>query len=470
MAAGCADSDDGGHERQSNLQLSGPITGGRHGFPATTTLIDLTARGYVEEEFFVEGEATSYHPVGSWSSDGVWAVRSNANAPFKTRLLVRRPTDPTRANGTILVEWFNVTSLVDVDIDFAFAAEAILREGYVWVGVSAQRVAITSDGGSPFGPSAVGLWAWDPDRYAVLDHPGDAFSYDIFSQIGRMLLSRTGRREVLGGIRAEHLIAMGQSQSAFRLLTYVNAVHQLARVYDGFLIHSRDGGGAPLGEGLLADGPAVARVRSDLHEPVFQLVSETDLFGLRPGSPFPEARQPDTDRIRTWEVAGTAHSDAFYLRGLYAQGLHQFGSFLDLTAVLPIANNGPMTYLVRAAIRHLREWVDSGVPPPRAEPLEVSDGAIIVRDDLGNAREGVRTPLVDVPVATLTGEGLSLIGLTVPFTPEMLAGLYTGREEYLDAFEQALATAVAAGFVLSDDVAPFLAEATLTQPTWTAER
>lgn len=443
---------------QGDILLSAPITGGTHGFPATTTPIDLTARGYVEEEFFVESDAISYQAAGSWSADGVWSVQPDASAPFKTRILVRRPADPHGANGTILVEWFNVTSLVDVDIDFGFAAEEILRGGYVWVGVSAQQVAINSNGGSPFGPSAVGLRSWDPDRYAVLDHPGDAFSYDIFSQVGRLLRSPTGRRAVLNGIKAEHLIAMGQSQSAFRLLTYVNAVHQVARVYDGFLIHSRDGGGAPLGAGLLTDGPAVTRVRSDLDEPVFQLVSETDLFGLRPGSPFPEARQPDTDRVRTWEMAGTAHSDAFYLRGLYAQGLLQFGSFLDLTVVFPIANNGPQTFLVRAAIRHLREWVDSGTPPPQAEPLEVSD-RVIVRDEFGNARGGVRTPLVDVPVATLTGEGLSLVGRTVPLSPEVLSGLYPTREDYLGPFEEATRAAGAAGFVLSDDFETLIAEA-----------
>ena len=52
----------------------------------------------------------------------------------------------------------------------------------------------------------------------------------------------------LGGLQLERLIAAGESQSAFRLVTYVNAIHPLADVYDGFLIHSRGGGGAPLSQ------------------------------------------------------------------------------------------------------------------------------------------------------------------------------------------------------------------------------
>ena len=41
---------------------------------------------------------------------------------------------------------------------------------------------------------------------------------------------------------------MGESQSAYALTTYVNGVHPLDRVFDGFLVHSRGGAAMPLGE------------------------------------------------------------------------------------------------------------------------------------------------------------------------------------------------------------------------------
>ena len=74
--------------------------------------------------------------------------------------------------------------------------------------------------------------AIDPVRYGDLAHPGDAYSFDIFSQAG-LLAAGAGVEDVLGGLVAERVIALGESQSAGFMTTYVNAVHPLAGVYDG---------------------------------------------------------------------------------------------------------------------------------------------------------------------------------------------------------------------------------------------
>ena len=74
-------------------------------------------------------------------------------------------------------------------------------------------------------------------RYASLNHPGDSYSYDMFSQAGQAIRDHAGL--VLGGLRPDRVIAAGESQSAGRLVTYIDAVHPLAGVYDGFLVHSR---------------------------------------------------------------------------------------------------------------------------------------------------------------------------------------------------------------------------------------
>lgn len=439
-------------------RLTGPISAGIHEFPQTATPVDLDAAGYVEEEFAFTGEATSYRYTAPPGADGEWPVEPDRTAPYTSRMLVRRPHDVEAFNGTIVVEWLNVTAGVDVDVDFGFFAEEVLRAGDAWVGVTAQEVAVTSTGGGQFGDAALGLKAWDPQRYGDLDHPGDAFAYDIFSQAGALLRTAEGRA-ALGGVSPEVILADGESQSAFRLVTYLNAVDPVARVFDGFLIHSRDGGAAPL-DGrsfeVEPDEPPTTRLRTDGRAPALQVITESDLYLLRPGAPFPDARQPDSDRVRTWEVAGTAHSDATYLRRLNQQGTRQFKGFFDLSEVIPLANDGPQRFVMRAALHALRDWV-AGRPPPIADPLQVVDGAI-VRDEHGNALGGVRTPPLDVPAATHTGEGTPL-GSSTPFTTDQLRALYANRDAYLAAYRAATDAAVEAGFILDADAAEVNADA-----------
>ena len=70
--------------------VSGPIPGE----PASLSAVDLGPRGYVEEEFFVEGTARAYEPTGPLAEDGRWNVQTTTTAPYRTRVLVRRPKDP----------------------------------------------------------------------------------------------------------------------------------------------------------------------------------------------------------------------------------------------------------------------------------------------------------------------------------------------------------------------------------------
>lgn len=44
----------------------------------------------------------------------------------------------------------------------------------------------------------------------------------------------------------KRVIAVGESQSAVFLTTYVNAIDPVAKVYDGFLVHSRFGNAGTL--------------------------------------------------------------------------------------------------------------------------------------------------------------------------------------------------------------------------------
>ncbi len=69
-------------------------------------------------------------------------------------------------------------------------------------------------------------------------------------------------------------------------------------------------------------------------------------------------------------------------------------------------NNGPAPWTANAAIRSLELWAREGTPAAPAPLLELADdGAAIRRDEMGNALGGLRTPYVDAPAASLSGQG-----------------------------------------------------------------
>ena len=242
--------------------LSGPITGGERGSPFAA--VDVADRGYLTEEYFVEGEATAYELIdGTHGVDGQWRTRASADkADYRTRMLVVRPKDPSAFNGTVIVFWLNVTA----GFDLGSAGGEALR-GYAWVGVSAQKVGI--DG---FAQNPQGLKAWDPKRYGSLVHPGDAYSYDIFTQVAGAIGPERDRQDLdpMGGLKVERLIAAGASQSAARLRTYINGVHPLAGVFDGFLPFIDFGAIVPFASAPSGArrGRSLASIRADLDVPV----------------------------------------------------------------------------------------------------------------------------------------------------------------------------------------------------------
>jgi len=437
-----------------SAQLSRELTGGNGVFIGSAIPVNLKRAGYVQHEYATSGTATSYTATAPLSSDGLWSFAPDAQAPYRTRVLVRQPADPARFSGNVVVEWLNVSGGVDADPEWATTHEEILRRGDVWVGVSAQRIGVL---GGPVlvrvdAPGAEnagkGLKAIDPARYGSLDHPGDGFAFDIYTQVARAI--RSGAR--LGGLRVKRVIAAGESQSAFALVTYYNGVQPLTHAFDGFFVHSRGAIGLPLVAagasadiaGSISGTPAV--FRGDQDAPVLDLQTESDLTSVLNSY---AARQPDSDRFRLWEVPGTAHADA-----------HLIGSTATrLDCGVPI-NNGPLHVVAKAALHALTTWVESGKAPPTAERIDVAAAGSpqIQRNADGIALGGIRTPPVDVPVAALTGTPgpnpsviCLLLGSTTPFSDQRVAELYPARAAYLRQYDADADKAIRAGFVLRDD-------------------
>ena len=444
--------------------IQGPITGGTHGWAFNRPLFDLAERGYVEEEFFIAGDATTYRPVegSEWGRDGQWQVEPKGTMPFKTRLLVYRPADAKRFNGTVVVCWNNVTAGYEL---FHGETPEILTGGYAYVGASVQRAGVH---GFPANPQ--GLVAWDPQRYGELSIATDEGSYDVFAQIGRAVGPKRDRSGVdpLGGLDVKQVIALGASQSAGRLATYMNAIHPLGRVFDAFMLQIYFGGGAALeGDRLLipSERPPAARVLMgsnvirELDVPAMIVNTELEAIACY------RVRQPDTTRFVTWEAAGMTHVSVQTQIIRNQKYEREFGVKPELP---PSMNRIAITPYYDVALHHLTRWAAGGAAAPSQPLIEFAVGEQrpqVVRDEHGIAQGGIRFPQTAVPVATnssipvTTDFSGSLRGSNHPFGAAKLDALYGSESEYLRRFEEAAQQAVQAGALLARDVRPAVEEA-----------
>ncbi|MCK9929834.1 hypothetical protein MXD62_22120 [Frankia sp. Mgl5] len=417
MVAGCSD----GAPRKPTTSVTpaprpvGPaadlqeLTGGKGVNMGSPVVVGLTGPGYIQNEYVASGTATSYRPQGALSRDGRWAFQPADAAAYRTRVLVRRPADARDVSGTVVIEWLNVSSGVDSDVEWYNTHEELMRHGDVWVGVSAQRIGVMGGDAltaSAAGSTTTGLRGADPARYESLDQPRDGYAFD------------------------------------------------------GFLVHSRGSGALPLvGPGqsasltdIAATTPAL--IRSDTGVPVLDVQTEGDLTVVLNSL---RARQDDSSRFRLWEVAGAAHADA-----------HALGPFVNaLDCGVPV-NNAPTHIVVKAAIRALETWVQAGTPPPTAPRITVTSGGSpgVARNIDGIAEGGIRTPPVAVPVDVLSGVPAvnasvlcELFGSTKPLSVTRIAMLYPTRDTYLQRYTAAVDKTIEAGFALAADRATLLAYA-----------
>lgn len=465
---------------------------GEHGYPYDAVpstpsftfapTINLAAYGYTEREFQMSGTTNVYRQAGFWSSGGVWPVSvAQSGVRYTTRLLVRYPTNPAKFNGTVVVEWLNDTTGGDQDPVWSEIYNQVLNDGYAYVGVTAQNAGMNE------------LKQWDGARYGALGDSGDGQSYDIFSQAAQAVRGESAT--LLGGLTPRAVIGAGDSQSAFRVDTYVNAIQPISHAFDGFMAIGRAVVAAPLGSGLVATFPLPAYIRSDNTAPFIQINTEGDLEEFADAL----ARQPDNSDLRTWEVAGASHIDLH--EGLYEAatitreepnvpapacvfGVHFNGTTLpDAMSVFELEDAG---------LAALRAWITQGVPAPHGSPIATTPFFNVVeRDRFGNALGGIRLPEITVPAdtysainfylpsqeqlspsqiqstlesifttletgeitnTTLRDEGLCLLeGYYTPLSTAPLQSLYPTHSAYVSQFTAAAARDLAGGFLTQTD-------------------
>jgi hypothetical protein len=157
-------------------QLSGQLLPAPAGAPATARADAIRAQGFVEEEWRLQGQGKTYSSLNNWAPDGQWTVTPrSAPEGYETRLLVRRPQDPARFNGMVVVEWLNTSLGMDLDGVWMVTRDELLREGYAWVGVSAEAAGIQQ------------LQTGYPGRYANAHVRSGDLGFDIYTQAARLV-------------------------------------------------------------------------------------------------------------------------------------------------------------------------------------------------------------------------------------------------------------------------------------------
>lgn len=463
--------------------VEGPITGGsRTGQPKESDPRDLSAWGYVEEEYFLSGDAIALGPPGLQAdvADDIGTV-----SPYTTRMIVWRPEEMTEGSGTpgegppgdipgerppkdvprdgspgfsgtVVINWPNQTLQEDNPVTIMNCLDYLAEQGHIGILLSAQKQGID---GSP-----LGCRFWDPVRYGDLEHPGDSYSYDILSQCTKLLKegpAGAGSVDPLYGERADQVYASGVSQSAGMLLEYINRVQEMHSVVDGFLPFNTS---------------STPQQRSDIRDdlvPILWLTSEDEAS---------VERRADAGLFKLWEVAGASHVNAYtsYWReqvrnrdqGNVGGTGHpeewdeaEAGQYGEMGSGICVTqgNYFPYRYALDAGIKQLEEWVRDGDEPPTADRIARNADGTVQYDEHGNALGGLRLPPIDVPVAEYQADSCeeydTLFGQTIQFRTAKLESLYPTHEHYVRRLEAAAEDAVDAGFLLERDANDLLRRA-----------
>jgi hypothetical protein len=491
-----------------------PLTSGEHGYPYDAVpppsgvpgapkldTVTMAEAGYVEHEFKMSGVANEYKENGLWSSNGDWNVSvSESDVPYTTRLLVRYPTNPAKFNGSVVVEWLNDTTGGDQDPVWSEIGEEAIRQGFAYVGVTAQRYGMKD------------LATWDPERYAGLGDSSDAQSYEIYTQAAKAV--KEDSATLLGGLTPKDIIGMGDSQSAFRVDTYVNAFQPITHAFNAFIAVGRAVTAAPIGNGLIATSPFPAHIRTNNTAPFIQLNTQGDIEELDAAA----ARQSDNTDLRTWEVPGAAHIDAHEAsyevetiareeptvpvpQCVFGTPIEGTGTALD---GVNQTDNMPLFEVESAALVDMQKWLVEGVAAPKAKqistiPVYFGLYYLVNSNRYGVGNGGIRLPDAEVPTeeyspinfakttenslnpislieelkssleAAETGSinnpearaaGLCLLsGYFTDLSSSTLTGLYPTTADYAAKIKTTTEAAEKEGFITPDDAAEAIANA-----------
>jgi alpha/beta hydrolase family protein len=360
---------------------------------------------YVTEEFFVSGTAK--------------------DAPYTTRIIVRRPRDPATFSGVVVSEALHAggRSLI-----FEWSRVSILTRHHMFVEIVHSPANITL------------LKTFNAKRYASLNIAMGQTN-DVIAQAGMLIKSGKGP---FAGYRVQKVTLMGTSASSGTVRNYLadHATLRMANggpIFDGYLLTSTNGN-TPL--------PIV-------DVPMIQMPTQTEVVTW--AAKGIEYRRRDSDepgnRFRLYEVAGMPHNNS-----------RENPGFQNDPCTLPVTDF-PAGAFTALALNYLVDWITTGKTPPHADPIAVdqntaNDGSALSLDEYGNAKGGIRNIWVDVPTATngVFGKGKTdaqdrlcqLAGTKVPLSDATLEKLYPTTGDYTKKAEQRLDALIAQGWFLPE--------------------
>lgn len=480
-----------------------PVTATSHPFdPAAGT--NYQALGYLQQEYFISG-CTNEYKLTNPSDTHSFAVSVNTpDLPFTTRILMRYPANPARFSGNVIVEFLNPSGGYDIATAWLAYWNQIIANGDIWVGVTCKKsIVLTTCLGFP-----EGLYAFDPWRYAggggypTLFFSRDrAQAWDIFTQLGILLKSNVPSNPLVHdgfSVSNVKLIGHGYSQTGGYMITYINFFAKPANlaygkpVYDGFLANSaggpiwlNDDGQDPCLPSM-AFGPYPAtdprRIIQPCGVPVIHTLTETEIWMPDPSLSALITRRPDsdtsTDLFRRYEIPGACHMNA----QAFAWGPTNADIYKVLHYVCPFCCKGTMSdfpaqYIHDAILANMEKWIRNGTPPPKANRIQTTGSGSIVRDAYGNAKGGLRSPWVDVPIKTYSPYSVacpscppatlclscsfwcSIFGNIAPLDTVTLKQLYWYHDNYVAKFTDASNQMFKGRWVTKADLALMIKEA-----------
>jgi hypothetical protein len=352
--------------------------------------------------------------------------------PYKTRIVVRKPSDNAKFSGLVLAEAMHPSGAAHM---FEFTSDYTMSSGHA-------AVEIVTAGLDQF-------MAHNKERYRDLTVVQDQVP-EILAQVGAAI-KRNQNDSPLAGLPVRKMILAGTSATAAVLIRYLPA-HMVYRtpdmklIYDGFMPTST--------------GATVRQV----DVPLIQIPTMTEV-----NTGTVTARQDGEaggDQFRLYEFAGMAHVDS-----------RDSVRFRPDPCKYPVSRF-PLQAYMSVALHHLFEWVDKGKVPPRAERILLdrdvtNDGSLMALDEYGNSRGGIRNPYVDMPTAKLSvrneaavppipnpsawiaanapggaSQMCGLAGYQMPFGQDQLKKLYNNKKTYQDRVKRRLDELEKAGWSL----------------------
>ncbi len=414
--------------------------------------------GYVEEEWFASGKAEGH--------------------PYTTLLTVRRPRDRNKFSGVVVIEPVHAASAAPVWI---YTSTYQMSSGHGWVAVCSQKsvldsfvkpantgryadLAIWSDAPPPES-SGIGALRLPSDRAGIQARleqmrRTNVLSTPILAQVGAALATGDGP---FTGMGMRHALLAGHSQTGAVVTDYVLNGHDSQRFPDG----------SPVYHGFFPSGaPSVRLSHRDV--PIVQVVSDGDIASHNgPGREGRGYRRDDSDdpgdRYRLYELAGVPHMGTRYppYNDTATWRIDPTGTAGNIPPDA-VMNSLPHDELFNVGMHHLVQWMANDVTPPRADRIEVGPDGLLLKDEHGNTRGGVRCAQMDVPRLRYSstpgvddnGEpAFGVVGFEEPLSSKTLQGLYRDHADYVDRFNRRLDELIAAGWFLAEDAAGMRDEA-----------